>query len=815
MSCSKIISLFNPCSKQHHALKEFTFLKREEKIVVKAITSVVALLSFGLLAVVVFRGLVKKFSAKQLLPHQKIKIQKINHLSKKTIHRPQPKSIIEDINLSLNQPPKQKIEIPKQHTLEKQPVPLEEKYEIKNLDPHLNRGEKLTEDPSKNGLDKIPQQIEKMPFPLNHEEKKFEIKDLDPSKDQKSVKNPAEDDKKEVPVLPNQEPLQPIHNEQDLENKVIQDMLEKAGIQNINDFVNADNDTLLKQLVIKNDIEMVKILLKHEADPNIHDKFEDLPLHYAAALGHLELVKILAPKTQINAQGQLKKTALSHAIRKRKVDADIVECLLSHGADPNIPNQYGALPLHGAALFGENEVLRLLLLKTKDINAQDNQKNTALYYTIQNNFTDVAKLLLEKNANVNFVYQKNNLAIHLAAKNNNLDLVKLLLPHLKDVNVQNEDQETVLNLLASKTDDIEIFKALLEKKADANIPDRNNNIPLHHAACRNLEIVKLLTCYTKNINASDNSQFTSLHHAVYSQKEEIVDFLLSVKADAGIPSENGSLPLSSAIFLKNLKLVKSLIPHTKPLDSKFLFDALDSPDILKELLAHGIDANIQDEDGDSLLHNVLWRKKAKELLEILLPKIKNIDVLTKENLSPLHLAIQFEETAIAKILLDHGADVELPGPDGALPLDMADATENEELIKLVLQRYLDKQDESKKTKLHHAAISKNREYVEALLKNGASANIQDNEGQIALHYAVLSDTQEITQLLIPTSNIDVRNNEGYTPLFLAVLLKREEIVKILLENGADKKIVLKDGLTIPALAMIMKNQKIIELLMKY
>lgn len=66
---SKFISLCNPCSTKHKALDDFAKIDTKHKVLVGTVTAVVGILTlplFGLLAVLTFRCLVKKFNAKDL-----------------------------------------------------------------------------------------------------------------------------------------------------------------------------------------------------------------------------------------------------------------------------------------------------------------------------------------------------------------------------------------------------------------------------------------------------------------------------------------------------------------------------------------------------------------------------------------------------------------------------------------------------------------------------------------------------------------------------------------------------------------------------
>lgn len=84
------------------------------------------------------------------------------------------------------------------------------------------------------------------------------------------------------------------------------------------------------------------------------------PLWYAAAQGHLEIVKFLISKSaDINSHTENRSTPLRAA--SFDGDLEIVKFLVENGADVNKANKYGHSPLHLACYFGWSEIARLLL----------------------------------------------------------------------------------------------------------------------------------------------------------------------------------------------------------------------------------------------------------------------------------------------------------------------------------------------------------------------------------------------------------------------------------------------------------------------
>ena len=59
-------------------------------------------------------------------------------------------------------------------------------------------------------------------------------------------------------------------------------------------------------------------------------------------------------------------------------DASLTRLLLEHGADPNVPDNSGGMPLHFAASSGSRRVVKLLLAHGAKINAKDAGGKTPL-----------------------------------------------------------------------------------------------------------------------------------------------------------------------------------------------------------------------------------------------------------------------------------------------------------------------------------------------------------------------------------------------------------------------------------------------------
>ncbi len=107
----------------------------------------------------------------------------------------------------------------------------------------------------------------------------------------------------------------------------------------------------------------------------------------------------------------------------------------------------------------------------------------------------------------------------------------------------------------------DIVTILLENKADANIADEGDYLPLHLAISDKVELVliKLLVNATKNINAQNDEKMTPLAIAASVGRPDIVELLLNNDADPNIEDEERKLPIHWAVESNDLDSLKILV----------------------------------------------------------------------------------------------------------------------------------------------------------------------------------------------------------------------------------------------------------------
>lgn len=178
---------------------------------------------------------------------------------------------------------------------------------------------------------------------------------------------------------------------------------------------------------------------------------------------------------------------------------------------------------------------------------------------------------------------------------------------------------------------------------------------------------------------------------------------------------------------------------------------------IKELLEYGADTEARTKSTqETALHLATVQgsfASFNETLQLLLDRNADINATNLESDTVLHLAIRRMGSVDAiKMLLQKGASTELKGRHGRTPLQYAIFLEREELATALLNHKAspDCKDEDGLTPLHLAvkSIKLSISFVELLIENGSSINLEDDHYQTPLFVAATHGRQNIIRLLV-------------------------------------------------------------------
>ncbi|MBM9538543.1 ankyrin repeat domain-containing protein [Desulfobulbus alkaliphilus] len=165
----------------------------------------------------------------------------------------------------------------------------------------------------------------------------------------------------------------------------------------------------------------------------------------------------------------------------------------------------------------------------------------------------------------------------------------------------------------------------------------------------------------------------------------------------------------------------------------------------------------------------------------------------------LQIAVDNGHIAIAEYLLIQGAN---PNSTGRVtwraPIILAAENDNAAMARILIEAGADVHARGRgmTTALHLMAFSGSKELAGLLMHKGISIEVETSNGQRPLHYAASGDQKGLAELLISSgAQIDVKDNRGQTPLHLAVINRHRHLAELLISSGADVNAVADTGRT--------------------
>lgn len=283
------------------------------------------------------------------------------------------------------------------------------------------------------------------------------------------------------------------------------------------------------------------------------------------------------------------------------------------------------------------------------------------------------------------------------------------------------------------------------------------------------ELEAMLQASPALVGSKHPDGLTPLRLAVECDREEAVGVLLRRGADPDSAFGDALIGGNAAIVHRFLEAgVDPCIRLDNGMPGASVPAEQGEIDILRDLLEHGLDSNLADSGGTTLLHSACASCET-ESVRVLLEHGADVHSRDNEGRTPLHDAETIEQV---ELLLAAGADPEVADANGVTPLMKALRGQPG----WSTQKIDDEGNVVWTIDLH----AESRAISELL------AGRVDRDALTLPEAAGLGNNDRVRELLAEApSSVDRPDPLGRTPMVHAIINGREETVKLLLQAGAD------------------------------
>lgn len=292
-----------------------------------------------------------------------------------------------------------------------------------------------------------------------------------------------------------------------------------------------------------------------------------------------------------------------------------------------VEGAFGRTPLMNAADAGDTELVELLLTAGADISLQDANGQTALHLAAASGHVDIVRLLLRAGADVNAQDPSGWTPINQAATVGHAEVVQVLLQAGADTEIPNNGGRVPLQQAAG-LGHADVVRVLLTTRVDVNHRSLDGETPIMAAVISdNPEIIRMLLAAGANPKARDVSGFNAMDIAIVNGKHNALLALggnENTRISRLMVMPNGKAPTKGQAL--RFLIGNGYLQNEAQLNEGFIygFTLLDlaamkgNTQMVALLLAAGADVNRMDELGRTpLFHACLFGREGTARLLIL------------------------------------------------------------------------------------------------------------------------------------------------------------------------------------------------------
>ncbi|KAJ7407256.1 hypothetical protein BTVI_63885 [Pitangus sulphuratus] len=537
---------------------------------------------------------------------------------------------------------------------------------------------------------------------------------------------------------------------------------------------------------------MVSLLLSRGANINAFDKKDRRAIHWAAYMGHIEVVKLLVTHTaEVTCKDKKSYTPLHAAASSGMIS--VVKYLLDLGVDMNEPNAYGNTPLHVACYNGQDVVVNELIDCGANVNQVNEKGFTPLHFAAASTHGALClELLVCNGADVNIKTNKNRGDLtkpSRAYKKSGdgfctrafCDMTRGNIFKLKegfDIDTPDDFGRTCLHAAAAGGN-LECLNLLLNTGADFNKKDRFGRTPLHYAAANcNYQCLFALVGSGASVNDLDERGCTPLHYAAASDTDgKCLEYLLRNDANPGIRDKQGYNAVHySAAYGHRLCLELAYHGHHQALE------------VLVQSL---LDLDVRNNNGRTPLDLAAFKGHV-ECVDVLINQGASIlvkDYVVKR--TPIHAAATNGHSECLRLLIGNAE------PQNAVDIQDGNGQINdnegaaEMLIDTLGAGIVNSTDSKGRTPLHAAAFTDHVECLQLLLGHSAQVNAVDSSGKTPLMMAAENGQTNTVEVLVSSAKADLtlQDSSKNTALHLACSKGHETSALLILEKITDRNLI--------------------------